>query len=293
MTVWLIGGVDQGVGATTVVVGLAHRLAHVGRTVRVERLTGDPLANADAELYGTLDFMKSSGVPLSMEGLADALPSRKEILVVEAPFGVNPGSLAARFGARLLLVAREGMDVTLSAGGVLMRTRVGTGAVLGESLSWLPEDRLLAAPTVGRLIEACDARVLARSRAGDAAIIEHILIGAISHDATDVSYFERHSRTAVVTRAEKVDIALGALRSGVSCLILSGGSDPSPYLLDRVASNRATTLLVTPRGTVETVREIEGTFASTPFAGDAKVSRVGELMATAVDDEVLARLVDG
>ncbi len=297
MPVLLIGGVEQGAGATAVATGLAHRLAYSGRAVRVERLAGDARAEGDAALYATLDFAESGGAPLSAEASLGATPSGDAVLIVEAAPGVDLAALAGRLGARSLLVAPEGAEAVPPAGGELLRTRARSasagGADAGDVELRLPEDRLLAAPTVGRLIEASHARVLARSRDGDAAIIEHILVGAISHDATDVSYFERHPRTAVVTRAEKVDIALGALRTGVSCLILSGGSDPSPYLLDRVASSRETTLLLAPEGTVETVRDLEGTFASTPFAGAAKVERAGELMAAAVDDAALTRLLGG
>jgi BioD-like phosphotransacetylase family protein len=291
MPVLLIAGTEQGAGATTVAAGLAHRLAHAGRAVRVERLAGDARAEADAELYATLDFAEGGGSPLTEQALAAAPPSGDAVLLIEASPGVDLGALAARLSARSLLVAPEGAEATPPAGGGLLWTRVRAGSSDSDGALRLPEDRLLAAPTVGRLIEASGARVLARSRDGDAAIVERILVGAVSHDATDVSYFERHPRTAVVTRAEKVDIALGALRSGANCLILSGGSDPSPYLLDRVASSRETTLLLAPEGTVETMRDIEGTFASTPFGGDAKVERAGELMAAAVEDAALALLL--
>ncbi len=294
MPVLIVGGAEQGAGATTVAVGLAHRLAHAGRPVRIERLAGDARADADAELYASLDFAEGGGAPLAAAALAAAPATVDSVRIVEAPPGADLEALAALLGARALLVAPEGAAATPPAAGELLRTRVRAGAPGADGALRLPEDRLLAAPTVGRLIEASgDARARIRSRDGDAAIVEHILVGAVSHDATDVSYFERHPRTAVVTRAEKVDIALGALRSGASCLILSGGSDPSPYLLDRVASSRETTLLLAPEGTVETVREIEGTFASTPLAGEAKVERVGELMAAAVDDAALARLLGG
>jgi BioD-like phosphotransacetylase family protein len=293
MPVLLVAGTEQGAGATTVAVGLAHRITHAGRAVRVERLTGDPRAEADAQLYGTLDFAESGGKPLTEQALAAAPASGDAVLLVEASPGVDLGALAARLSARTLLVAPEGAEAAPPAGGGLLWTRVRAGSTGPDGALGLPEDRLLAAPTVGRLIEASGARVLARSRDGDAAIVERILVGAVSHDSTDVSYFERHPRTAVVTRAEKVDIALGALRSGAICLILSGGSDPSPYLLDRVASSRETTLLLAPEGTVETMRDIEGTFASTPLAGDAKVERVAELMDAAVDDAALARLLGG
>ena len=156
--------------------------------------------------------------------------------------------------------------------------------------SSLPEDRLLAAPTVGTLIAASGAQVLARSTEGDAAICEHIVVGPIASDAGD-EYFGRFERSAVVTRAEKVDVALAALRVDPECLILSGGGEPSPYLLDRVASSRRTTLLLAPEGTVETVRDIEGSFGRSAFAGEAKAERAGELMAAAIDDETLAGLL--
>ncbi|MBM4415511.1 MAG: hypothetical protein FJ035_04505, partial [Chloroflexi bacterium] len=154
----------------------------------------------------------------------------------------------------------------------------------------IPEDRTLAAPSVGRLIAASGARVIARSAEGDGALCEHIVIGAISHDS-DVPYFDRFPRKAVVTRAERVDIALAALRTDTACLILAGDVDPSPYLLDRVAAGRDTTLLVAPEGTVETVRDIEGCFGGEPFAGEVKAERAGALMAAALDDASLAALL--
>ncbi len=291
MAILLVGGVGIGAGASTVAVGLASRIARTGRSVRVERLTGDPRAGADAELFASLEFADGSGAPIAPEALAALPPEKGGVLVVETPPGAALGELAARLGARALLVAPDGAEADPPAGGELVRTR-SRGALPGASGPLrVPEDRLLAAPTVGYLIEASGARVLARSREGDAAIIEHILVGAISHDATDVSYFERRPRTAVITRAEKVDIALGALRTGVSCLMLSGGAEPSPYLLDRAAAGRDTTLLLAPEGTVETVRDVEGTFGSAPFAGEAKIERIGELMAASVDDESLALLL--
>ena len=291
MAILLVGGVEAGAGASTVAVGLAGRIARTGRAVRVERLAGDDRAAGDAELFAALPFASGGGAPLEPDALDELRPDGDGVLILETPFASAPAGLAGRLGARTLLVAPEGVEATAPDGGEVVRTRAGGVPPAAPGSLRLPEDRLLAAPTVGRLIEASGARVLARSLEGDAAIIEHILVGAISHDATDVSYFERHPRTAVVTRAEKVDIALGALRSGVSCLVLSGGSEPSPYLLDRAAAGRDTTLLLAPEGTVETVRDVEGIFGSTPFAGEAKIERAGELMAAAVDDDRLAELL--
>jgi BioD-like phosphotransacetylase family protein len=249
--------------------------------VRLERLAGDDRATADATLFATLDFATGSGEPLA----ADATPSGDGVTVVEAAAGSDVAAIAQRLGGRALIV---GTDAASAAAGVSAFTNHADEA---GPLA-LPEDRLLAAVTVGRLIEASNARVLTRSTEGDASICEHIVVGPVFEDS-NVPHFERFARKAVVTRSEKVDIALSALLTETPCLILTGGNDPSPYLLDRVASERVTTLLVTPGDTVETVHAIEGTFGSTPFAGPEKIERVGELMAAAIDDTTLASLLGG
>ncbi len=278
MAVIVVGGAEPEAGATTVAVGLAHRLAYADHSVRIERLAGDDRATADAALFATLDFATSSGEPLA----ADAPLSGDDVRVIEAAAGSDAAAIAARANGRALIVAS-------AAGAVGGATTIANHAAAAGSLA-LPEDRLLAAMTVGRLIEASNARVLTWSTEGDASICENIVVGPIFEDSNE-PHFSRFARKAVVTRSEKVDIALSALRTETPCLILTGGNDPSAYLLDRVASERVTTLLLAPGDTVETVRAIEGTFGSTPFAGAEKVERAGELIAAAIDDSTLTSLL--
>ena len=282
MPLILVAGTAEA-GASTVAAGLAHRLAHAGRSVRLERLAGDARAEADASAFAALEFARSEGTPVEASDLA---AEGDEIVIAEAPAGADGEALAAELGARLIAVSRADAAESPAANG---RVALATHARMGTPLA-LPEDRLLAAPTVGTLIEASGAQVIARSTEGDAAICEHIVVGPIAPDAGD-AYFARFPRSAVVTRAAKVDIALAALRVEPECLILSGGGEPSPYLLDRVASSRRTTLLLAPEGTVETVRDIEGSFGRSAFAGEVKAERAGELMAAAIDDETLASLL--
>ena len=278
MSVIVVAG-EPGAGATTVAVGLAHRIAHSGRTVRVARLDGDDRATADGAALGMLDFA-------DLVDAASVAASDEAVTVVEAPVGADAGALAARYDARLVTVAREGSDAP--EGGALHLT---THTVSRGPLQ-IPEDRVLAAPMVGQLVEASRARVIVRSSEGDSAICQHIVVGPIAPVWGD-DYFGRYPNSAIVTRGEKVDVALSAMRTDPVCLILSGGSEPSPYLLDRVAASRGTTLLVAPEGTVETVRDIEGSFGSSPFGHESKVERIGELMAAAVDDDALASLLEG
>jgi BioD-like phosphotransacetylase family protein len=275
MPLIVVTGSERGAGATTVAVGLAHRLAYAGHDVRLARLGGDPRAETDAQTFASLEFASAAAAPVTE---SDLQPGATGTTIVEAPPGADLGRLSA-LGATLFVIARTGE---------------GPGIFLNHAKQpgprQFPEDRLLAAPTVGDLATASKARVIARSATGDAAICEHIVIGAISHDSNQ-PYFQRFPRKAVVTRAEKVDIVLSALRAGdTECLILTGGSDPSPYILDRVAAARSTTLLLAPEGTVETVRDIENSFGQSPFSGAAKVERAGMLMAAALDDQALEAL---
>lgn len=280
MPVIVVSGGEAGAGVTAVATGLAHRLAYAGRDVRIERLAFGARAERDAATFASLDFASSSGAPVH----AGAVPAGTDVTILDASVSPDAGAVATQLGAVRVLVGLPGAAAA-DAGTVLIVNHTQSAGPLQ-----IPEDRLLAAPTVGVLIEAAGARVLARSTAGERAICEHIVIGAISHDS-DQPYFARFPRKAVVTRAERVDIALSALRTEADCLILTGGTDPSPYLLDRVAASRGTTLLVAPEGTVETVRDLEGSFGRSAFAGDAKIERIGEFMASVVDDAALSRLL--
>lgn len=280
MTRILVANAQPGAGASTVAAGLAHRLAVAGRSVRLERLEGDAHAGVNARMFAGLGIAGASGVPASEAGLpAD---TQSVVTIIEAPAGADGAAVAKRLNARLILVSLH--EVAVSAGATLIlnhQRRAGPNA--------LAEDRLLAAPTVARLIEASGARVLSRSEEGDDAICEFLVVGAISHDAAD-SYFARFPRRAVISRVEKVDLALAAMLTKSECLILTGGEEPSPYILDRAASERRTTLLLAPEGTVETLRDIEGSFDGVPFSHEAKLKRVSELLADALDASTLDAL---
>jgi len=280
MPVIVVSGSGANTGVTTVAAGLAHRLVYAGHVVRVERLAFGANAERDATTYASFDVAPGSGSPIH----AGAASHEDGITVLDASVSPDAATIASALGARHVVVGLPGEAAGASSDFVVMNHARAAGPLQ------IPEDRLLAAPTVGTIIEASKARVLARSVEGERAICEHIVIGAISHDS-DVPYFARFPRKVVVTRAEKVDIALSALKTDADCLILTGGADPSPYVLDRVAASRGTTLLVAPEGTVETIRDIEGSFGRSAFGGEAKVERIAELMAAAIGDEDLSQLL--
>lgn len=280
MTAVVVAAREPNGGATTIAVGLAWRAADAGHAVTLVRLGADDRATVDAETFAAVDFARSGGAPVEA---AAATVSPDGVTIFEAPPGEDAAALATTLGAKLLVVAGNADDQPQAE--LVLQNHARRAAALA-----VPEDRTLAAPTVGALIAAANAQILARSQEGDRALCEHIVIGAVASDS-DEEYFGRFANKAVVTRAEKVDIALAALRTETVCLILTGGADPSPYLLDRVASGRDTTLVLAPDGTVETVRDIEDTFGRSPFSGKRKIERIAALMPTVLDDASLTSLL--
>ena len=78
---------------------------------------------------------------------------------------------------------------------------------------------------------------------------------------------------------DKTDVQLAALQTDIECLVITGGGEPSPYLLDRVRSTRdEIAVLLAPDSTVETMRAIEGLYFTSRFEGNGKLARAVELL---------------
>lgn len=280
----LITSHAPGAGRTAVAAGLARLLAQAGRSVWLARLAGDESAADDARTFAAIPGVRSPGGPIALEDVAGAPAG--SVGLVEAPAGDAAGA-AARIGARRLAVVPASGPAPSPApdlAGVVVsfapahqpdqvRNRFG-GLPL---LAVLPEDRLLAAPTVDALAAALPARVLYRRNGADDSP-ENLLIGTISADP-GTPYFRRAGSKAVITRFDKVDVVLAAMLSDVSCLILTGGYEPVDYVLDRLQNEGAEmTVLLTQSSTTEAMRTIEGMYGRTRFAGGRKVERAAALL---------------
>jgi hypothetical protein len=104
------------------------------------------------------------------------------------------------------------------------------------------------------------------------------MIGTVASDAA-APYFRNRARTCVVTRYDKTDIQLAALQTDMACLVLTGGGEPSPYLLDRVRGSRDdVAVLLAEASTVEAVRIIEPLYAASRFEGQGKLERAIALL---------------
>jgi hypothetical protein len=143
-------------------------------------------------------------------------------------------------------------------------------------LAVVPEDRLLAAPTLQDIIGALEAEV-SFLNGSEARVIERPVIASISADPGQ-GYFAYVNPSAVIVRSDKPDLQLAALNAGAACLIVTGGHPILSYVLDRAEAD-GIPMLRTQLDTVKTVEAIEGLIGSAPFAGEEKLARIVALLA--------------
>ncbi len=279
MSVLLIASSEPRVGRSLIAAAIAYRIGRAGTPVTLARLDGDESAAPDAAAFAALDGIVTPGKPVSA---ADAAKLGGDV-VLEAPAG-SVESIVGSLNARVLAVGQArsaATDTPSSALAGMIVTRVPAADVAAVSaragvLAVLPEDRTLAAPSVADVAAALKARWLAGE--GDRGSFDRVMIGTVASDAAS-PYFGNRARTCVITRFDKTDVQLAALQTDIECLVITGGGEPSPYLLDRVRSTRdEIAVLLAPDSTVETMRAIEGLYATSRFEGNGKLARAVELL---------------
>ena len=112
-----------------------------------------------------------------------------------------------------------------------------------------------------------------------------LVIGPISAHG-GMPYFDQFPNAAVVTRHDRVDIALGALNQNPAGLILTGGEPSLPYVYQR-AESEDFVLIVTPMSTAEAVTKIGDLYLHGTFEGPRKLTRAVDLVAEHVSVDLL------
>jgi BioD-like phosphotransacetylase family protein len=276
MSVLIVASSEGRAGRSLVAAAVAYRLGRAGTAVTLARLAGDGSADADAKTFASLEGVASPGRALSVDD-AKAVAGN---VVLEAP----PGAVAAlvtALNARVLVVDADPGDVAADAFAGRVLTRVPAAQVAAAAgrpgvLAVLPEDAVLAAPSLDDIAAAVDGRWLVGDPAEDG--VERVMIGTVASDSAS-PYFGARAGKCVVTRADKVDLQLAALQGDVRCLVITGGGEPSPYIIDRVRSiGDGVALLLAPGSTVETMRAIEPLYGLSGLDGQPKLERAVALL---------------
>ena len=306
----IIASLQPGEGRTATAAGLAAGLSKDGRSVRLLRIRNETGADApaedDARALALVPGCDSSGSAVTEQD-AQAAAGTDGLTIIEAPAG-STAELASKLAARVVLVAARADEQR--AGDLASEANTLGDALLGvivtrqaermvsaaqksledcglRCLAVLPEDRLLAGPTPREMAQTLHASRLVDTGEEDEAV-EFVMLGPVSADPGQ-PYFLQHGAKAVVNRFDKMDLHLAALATEPDCLILTGGQQPSPYLLDRLGGGDTNvTVLLSPEDTVRTVELVDELYGRTRFSGRRKVARASELVQQHVDITKLA-----
>ena len=281
-------------GKTTVAIALAEGIAASGSRVQLVRAGSGSAADEDAASFAGVFAATSPGSAVGTPPDAGS----DVIQIVESDSGA--GGLS---GPTVLVVRGAPTDADKQLASSLGDNLVGTIAtgVVADAvedvareltnagmrpLALVPEDRVLAAPSVGEIRDALRARVLYD---GDnaAETVEDILVAPVYADPAR-PHLRRFASKAVLAPFNKTDLHLAIIDTNAACLVITGGRDPSPYVLDR-AQHDATTILLAPHQTPETIAALSDVWTTSRFRGERKAAAVRNALAGRIDFAALAK----
>jgi BioD-like phosphotransacetylase family protein len=249
MAIIVVASPTPGAGKTTVAAALARKLA--GAQI-AESPAGELPAQPDARVIVVATPATS---PADLAAFVAASPNALVIL--------------NRVPAKRIVPVRQAYE----AAGVKL-------------LGVIPEDALLASPTIGQVREALAAEG-SNVNGNREKPLQRVVIASIAADPGQ-TYFDFTRADAIIVRSDKPDLQLAALNAVTdSCLIVTGGLPILSYVLERVEEGEIP-LLRTKLDTKETVAAIEGLFGAGAFSGSPeKLRRIEELLASVDLDALL------
>lgn len=147
-------------------------------------------------------------------------------------------------------------------------------------LGVLPEERKIAALTVGEIINILDAEILTEEADGST-LVEALMVGAMTEDAALRRFRKQHNK-AVITGGDRTDIQLAAMETSTSCLILTGNLHPNPLVIKQ-ADQMGVPILLVPENTMETVESLDRVFGKTRLGQKSKLDSFRKLVNEHVD----------
>jgi len=120
-------------------------------------------------------------------------------------------------------------------------------------LGVIPSHTEITSPTVEEIYDVLGAEILA-GKANIRNLVEDILIGAMTFESA-LRYFRRSANKAVITGGDRSDVALAALETSTSVLILTGGLFPDIKVL-RKAEEKGIPVLLVQDDTYTTIQKL-------------------------------------
>ncbi|MCY3923651.1 MAG: DRTGG domain-containing protein [Chloroflexi bacterium] len=279
-------------GKSVVAAGLGAALRATGSTVRLARVDDGDSAASDARQFSRVNGVRATSESVS----ASDIPNDTDHVVIEAASaeGVDADRtlLVVRHGeADDDTVARALSDIQPDAvvvngvpehGGPAAMARIAE--LGGTAIAAIPQDRQLAAPTVRDIAPAVEGELSGDEDLFDEAARD-LVIGPVSaHEGMD--YFRKYPDKTLITRHDRIDIALGALDYEPLCLILAGGEPTLPYVAQR-AERESFALITTSQSTLQAVESIGPLYGNSAFVGERKLATAIEIVSANVSTQAL------
>lgn len=276
-------------------------------------------------LTGLLLKGKESVLPLLDESYR-RLGEGCDVLLIDgsmAPYigysqGLDDFSLAERWGAGLIYVVKADSDFEMDMGllyselwgcrdidviGVLFNNisraqldkTSGVYKPLLEQkelpvLGIVPRQEEIATPTVAEFYNALNGELLAAPDKLNR-VVEDVIVGTMTTESA-LSYLRRAPNKALITGGDRSDLALTALETSTSVIILTGGLYPNVRVLAR-AEEKGVPVILVHDDTFTTVENLHSVFRSIHPDNAAAIKIVQQVIESYVDWTAVESYVKG
>lgn len=144
----------------------------------------------------------------------------------------------------------------------------------------IPETTPLTAPTVKELAETLGGKLLCGEE-NVSNMVERYLIGAMTQESA-IRYFRKAPGKAVITGGDRSDIALAALETDTSALILTGDLYPDVRVLAR-AKEKGVPVIVVSYDTFTTMERTRDITGKIKIGDEKRINLAKELVSKYVD----------
>jgi len=297
----------EGTGKTAICAGLGKHLLGAGKKVGFLKTITDGGNNSDAAfMKQVLDLPETveSLCPLisdvnKLKAACDRVAQGKDVVIIEGILSNASYEIAQALKSRVIIVQDYSNQLSQSAGSYkefgdnllgivlnkvptsqLKRVHAEISAQLGKAgvsvLGVLPEDRVLAAFTIGELAEYLQGEIL-NCAEKSTELVENVMLGAMCVDS-GLDYFGRKANKVAVIRDNRPDMQMAALETSTRCLVISGGAVSPIYSVMEKAEIKGIPTISTANDTNTIVASIEDALSKTRFNQPQKLSKLTEIM---------------
>ena len=140
----------------------------------------------------------------------------------------------------------------------------------------ISQDRNLNSRSFGEIIDFLNGEVVAFEENLDRPV-NTVMLGALALDG-GIYYYGKYTEKIVITRWDRPDLQMPALNTGCQGLILTGGSGPIRYVLNRI-NELKTPVAVVPNGTVAVASNLsQGFFAEKGSPNKEKAAHLLDIL---------------